>query len=111
MANINEICPPYVGDARVRLSLYSTPEFVEIPRAEQTVDIAVDYSGTGDSGPMLPLDLVIAGPTEGASQFRTFEKFAPELVVFVPTEPGKYTVTLTERHHNQWRGTLEIDVQ
>lgn len=110
MANLDELCPPYVGEARLALALRTGETGSEIPRAGQVVDVTVSYADTIDSGGvMLPLDLHVASP-DGRDQRRVYRRLVPSIVSFVPRAPGRHVVTLRERHHNRWVGTLVIDV-
>ena len=108
MADVAELCPAYVGERRIALALRSFGEFQEVPRVGQVVDVSVNYADAEPQGIVLPIDLIVAGP--GDRQRRTFSRFAPASVSFIPRSVGRYVVTLGERHHNRWFGSLEVTV-
>jgi hypothetical protein len=106
LADIDELCPDYVGDERITLNLRA----LEIPRVGQTVDVVAAYTKAAPEGVLLPLELLIVGPTEAANQFRIYRRFAPPLIVWIPRATGRHVVTLRERYHNRWFGSLEVSV-
>jgi hypothetical protein len=111
MTSAAEICPDYVGDRRISLSLRATGDIQEIPRVGQLVDLVAAYDDAEEGGGIvLPLELVISGPTLAGRQIRLYRRFAPTTIVFIPRERGRHVVTLRERYHNRWFGSLEVIV-
>lgn len=108
MAVVDEISPSTCGEDRIGLTLsQSTPK----PTAFEGVVIEIDYDRCAPEGVMLPLELVIVGPSGVATyQRRVFRRFAPIDVAFRPREGGPHLVRLGEAHHNRWYGALTLDV-
>ena len=105
--SLDEICPPYVGEARLVLQLQSTGTV----RAFEHASILVDYSATAPEGVVLPLELLIQGPSPQSYARRVFLRSRPTALIFTPREGGAHLLTLREFAHNRWWGRLVVDVQ
>ena len=104
---IDEICPTYVGEQRIRML---ANENSLRPRAFVALTIDVDYSACLPQGVVLPLELTIVAPT--AQNFRrlVYTRAAPSQISFQPREGGKHVIRLGEVGHNRWFGYIEIEV-
>jgi hypothetical protein len=108
MADIETICPSYVGEPLIVLSLRDK---LTVPRAYQLVELAVDYAALAAyGGAVLPLDFTVTPPTFSERERRVFTRFVPKSIIFMPTEPGPHQVTLVERFHNRIAGRLTVNV-
>jgi hypothetical protein len=108
MADLDRVCPPYVESELITLRLRDA---LAVPRVSGLVDLAVDYSGAAPyGGVVLPLGLIITGPTVASEQRREFRRFLPTSIVWTPTAAGRYTVSIHERYHNRLRGSLIVNV-
>lgn len=105
---IDELSPREYGEQRFTLALSeSTPT----PQVFQPVILTVDYSLCDPEGIVLPLQLVITGPSGAATQREhIFRRGAPAEITFTPLEGGSILVRLAEMFHNRWWGALELDV-
>jgi len=117
MSFVDRYCPDFVGARKLSLSL--APELPE-PKAGRVAILDVDYSATFEAqeldgveyeqGPVYPLVAIISGPTPSLVQRIDYTDSVPDRVVFVPKEPGRHTVLLSEAGHNHWFGTASFDV-
>jgi hypothetical protein len=107
LADLDELCPPFVGEERISLSV--APD--AIIRAHANLDVFVSYGAVGPSGLVLPLDLILAPPTVDNRTVRTFRRFVPQSLVVRIDEPGTHLLILRERFHNRWWGRLTITAQ
>src|SRR5262245_19613553 len=104
---IDELCPDYVGERRLALSLASLDS---PPRAFAAIELVVDYTAALPDGIVLPLELTIASPSPSNFVRRHFLRSRPSSLAFIPQEGGRHLVRLTEVAHNRWWGALTIDV-
>jgi hypothetical protein len=104
---IDEICPTYVGEKRLVLSLASDSLS---PRAFNPINVLVDYSACEPEGLVPPLELTIIAPTASNFQRARFLRTTPETISFRPREGGRHVVRFGEVGHNRWFGYIEIDV-
>jgi len=108
MANTqDELCPDYVGDARITLNLNDA---LATNRARSTILVDVDYDDCDPQGVVLPLVLTISTERGTTFERRVFRRKAPTQIGFVPREGGNYTVRLVEFAHNRWFGSLVVPV-
>lgn len=107
MSLLDEICPSYVGEDRLRLTLADAHDPLI---AFRPVLINVDYSRALPEGIMLPLELTVTAPSEVNSTRMLFRRFAPQQVAFTPREGGSFLVRVAELFHNKWWGTLVLDI-
>lgn len=105
--NIDELSPAYIGEDKIGLSLdvSTTPAL-----AMKAVQVNVDYTDA-EGGVALPLDMIVQGPTEDGYIERTFRRFRPNTLSFVPATAGEHLVLLREQAHNRWVGRLRVTVQ
>lgn len=104
---LDELSPAYYGEQRLRLTL-SDPE--QRLQAFTPVVIAVDYSAALPAGIVLPLEFTVTGPSSSSAVHKTFRRFAPAELAFVPREGGSFLVKLSEADHNLWYGVLVIEI-
>lgn len=105
--NIDQLSPATIGEDKIALSLDASTNPATALRA---VQVNVDYSAAGEAGIALPLDLIVQGPTEDGYIERTFRRFKPSTISFVPLAAGEHLVLLREQAHNRWVGRLRINV-
>jgi hypothetical protein len=105
--NIDELSPATIGEDKIVLVLDSS---TDPATALKAVQVNVDYSATGNAGIALPLDMIVQGPTEESYIERTFRRFKPNTLSFVPIAAGEYLVLLREQAHNRWVGRLRLTV-
>jgi hypothetical protein len=104
---LEELSPSYVGAKAISLSLVDplTPL-----RAFSTIRIAVDYSDCLPSGIVLPLVLLVVGPSSTSFRRDVFHRVSPSEVAFRPVEGGVFGVTLKELAHNHFWGHLSLEI-
>lgn len=105
-AALDELSPLYLGEDRIVLSLMSGLT----PRAFRSIIIDVDYAAADPQGVVLPLKLIVQGPSSGSYQTRIFSRVAPARLAFMPREGGSHLVVLREVAHNRWFGRLRFTV-
>jgi hypothetical protein len=104
---LDDICPSYVGEDRLRLTLADPNDPLTAFRA---VLIDVDYSRALPDGVMLPLEFTVAAPSEVNNTRMLFRRFAPRQIAFTPREGGSFLVRLGELYHNKWWGSLVLEI-
>ncbi len=105
--NIDQLSPAYIGEDKITLELDPS---TSSPRVFQSVQVNVDYSPADPSGVVLPLELIVQGPTKASFIEKVFRKFAPENISFKPIAAGEHLILLREVAHNRWVGRLRIQV-
>lgn len=105
--SLDEICPSYIGEDRLVLQL----QVIGAVRAFEQTAISVDYSATAPEGVVLPLELIIQGPSPQSYVRRVFTRSRPNTLIFTPREGGSHLVTLREFAHNKWWGRLVVSVE
>lgn len=106
MSIVDEISPRELGEDRIDLQVTTTA-----PMALNLVSVSVDYSRADPEGVVLPLLMIVVGPSGIVTrQQRFFQRFAPTTLTFRPIEGGRTLVTLAELYHNRWFGRLVFDV-
>jgi hypothetical protein len=104
----DELAPMYVGSEALSLSLADP---LATLRAFSPIEVAVDYSGAGDGGVALPLEMLVTGPSSTSFVRKVFWRTTPSLLTFTPQEGGNFLVLLREVGHNKLRGKLAIVVE
>lgn len=107
MALVDEISPAYVGEDRIRLTLANREQVL---RAFVPVVVAVDYSACAPEGVTRPLEMSV---TDGSGRLlvrQAFRRFDPAELAFTPREGGSHLVRLAEQFHNQWWGSLVLQI-
>lgn len=108
MPTIDQICPTYVGEDRLVLSLSRN---TLTPRAFAVIDVAIDYSATDTGGGVvLPIEVTVTAPSPVNFVKKIYRAARPTLFTFIPREGGVHLVRVRETAHNQWFGVLEINV-
>jgi hypothetical protein len=108
MSFLEEICPSYVGEDRLRLTL-ADPDDLLI--AFRPVLVSVDYDRALPEGVMLPLELTITAPSEVNNVRVVYARYAPPgQLAFTPREGGSHLVRLAELFHNRWWGSLVLEI-
>lgn len=98
-----------MGSARIRLEL--APELINSPiLAFSIVIINVSYDDCAPAGIVLPLELTITAPSPEGYVRKEYTRTKPRTIFFRPDEGGTYLVRLAEQAHNEWHGTLKVDV-
>lgn len=105
--NIDDLSPATIGEDKIALTVDPS---TDPPTALRAVQINVDYAATEPFGVALPLDMIVQGPTEDSYVERTFRRFKPTTLSFVPLAAGEHLVLLRETAHNRWIGRLRITV-
>jgi hypothetical protein len=106
-SRIDEICPPYVKARRLTLELTAAKTN---PTAHKSLLVNVTYDQTSPQGVMVPLVMVVQGPSQRSYQERVFRGRPPTQLVVTPREGGKHLVSLRELYHNRWWGAVEFEV-
>jgi hypothetical protein len=107
MSFLDDICPSYVGEDRLRLTL-SDPN--ELLVAFRPVLVTIDYDRALPEGVMLPLEFTVTAPSEVNSTRMIFRRFAPNQLAFTPREGGSFLIRLSETFHNKWWGSLVLEI-
>jgi hypothetical protein len=103
---LDEICPPYYAEDRIDLSLSSTARI----RARDRVAISVSYTRTATEGLVLPLEMIVQGPSEQSYLRRIYRRIRPQMLLLTPKEGGPHLVVLREYGHNKWWGSISFEV-
>jgi hypothetical protein len=103
----DEICPPYIGEQRFTLSLVSTAAIQAFSRQQLTID----YSGAEPDGVVLPLEMIVQGPSRSSYQRRVYSRAKPTSLFITPREGGPHLVLLREFAHNKWWGRVTLNVE
>jgi hypothetical protein len=104
---IEEICPEYIGEERITLSLDPSIS----PRAFQSLLLEIDYSLCDpEGGAVLPLELLVQGPSPSSFRRRVITRSRPAEIVVTPREGGRHLVVLREMAHNRFHGKIAFDV-
>lgn len=105
-ASHDAICPPYIGEKRFVLSLLTDGTI----RAFAQMRIGVDYSACFPEGTMLPLEMIVQGPSQQSYVRRVYSRARPTALLVTPKEGGSHLVTLREFAHNKYWGSLVVNV-
>ncbi len=105
MPTPDDLCPSYVGDQRIRITL---APWAPAPIALTPVVIAVDYSRAAPQGLCFPLVFTVAAPSSPTLVRRLIRRVRPSALAFTPREGGRHLVRLGELAHNKWWGSLVI---
>lgn len=105
--NIEELSPATIGEDKIALTVDPS---TSPPTALKALQINVDYSACEPAGVALPLDMIVQGPTEASYIERTYRRYKPLTLNFIPFEAGVYLVLLREVAHNRWVGRLRVTV-
>lgn len=104
--SLEEICPSYVGEDRLVLSLLTEGTI----RAFSQARIGVSYAATAPEGTMLPLEMIIQGPSQQSYVRRVYSRTRPTTLLVTPREGGPHLVLLREFGHNRWWGRVSFNV-
>jgi hypothetical protein len=107
MSFLDEISPSYYGEDRIRVTLTDSDQLLQ---TFTPVLISVDYSATLPEGVVLPLEFTVTGPSGEQVTRTVFRRFQPSGLTFLPREGGSHLVRLAEQFHNQWFGSLTLDI-
>lgn len=107
-ATIDIICPDTVGDEKISMQLDADNP---TPLAHVPFAVDVDYSGVGNVGISLPIEMIFQGPVAGQLQRRVFKHSAPSSLLLTAQSGGRHLVLLREMFHNRWQGQLFVDVE
>lgn len=105
-AQLDEISPLYLGEDRIDLAVAVGSEL----RAYRSVVLTVDYERAEPEGVMLPLEMIVQGPSQGSYQRRVFSRLAPGALAFMAREGGSHLIILREVAHNRWFGRLVVSL-
>lgn len=105
MSFVDDICPRYVGEDRLRLTLTDPDQRLA---AFVPVLVSVDYDRALPEGIVLPLEMSVTGPSGDTTHRMIYRRFAPTEVVFTPRQGGSHLVRLGEQWHNLWWGCLPL---
>jgi len=105
MDALAELCPMFVGSKAITLSLQDP---LSTLRAFSPVFIDVDYSGAGDVGVRLPLELMVT--SKGTFTRTYYRRVLPDEIVITPKEGGPHLVVLREMGHHRLLGRLTFEV-
>lgn len=98
----------FVGAAAFTLSLNDPNAIIN---AFDVVRVNIDYTAANPEGAVLPLELKVTSPSDENFQRTFFRRVLPDAIFFKPVEGGPHTVALREVGHNQWVGSITVDVQ
>jgi hypothetical protein len=104
--SLDEICPPYYGEDRLDLSLTTQGRV----RAFTQTSIAVSYARTLPEGVLLPLEMIVQGPSAQSYVRRVYSRSRPTTLFFTPKEGGSHLILLREFAHNRWWGRVAVTV-
>jgi len=103
----DELCSMTVGAAGFVLAL-SDARITQ--RARTAVSVTVNYDACEPEDAVLPLELIITGPSPSSFKRRIFRRALPSAFDFTPVEGGTHQVMLRETWHNRWIGVLSVNV-
>lgn len=104
---LEELSPGYYGEPRLRLTLSQPSQRLQ---AFTPVVVAVDYGAALPEGVVLPLEFTVTGPSASSAVRKTFRRFAPGELAFVPREGGSFLVRLCEVDHDLYFGVLVLEI-
>jgi hypothetical protein len=126
--SMDDLSPDYLGEDRIELTLnerivaanmvvpgntsYTTPVQPPPPdlRAFNLVTVFVYYDECLPEGVVLPLEMIVRGPSDGSYQRRIYSRIVPPILTFKPREGGPHFIMLREVAHNRWWGRININV-
>lgn len=105
---IDEICPSYVGEARIKITLGKDQN----PRALAPVLVLLDYSACEETGGIvLPLEIFVRAPTPVNCERSVIRSGTPPIMrLFTPREGGMHFFVVREMFHNNYWGSIRVDV-
>jgi hypothetical protein len=105
---IDEICPAYVGENRITITLAAEQN----PRAFSPVRLLLDFSKCEEEGGIVPpLEVYVGAPSPAQCEARTISSTSPPTEIsFVPKQGGPHIVTVREVFHNRWWGSVVVQV-
>lgn len=103
---IDEICPPYVGEDRIVVTIDPDAN----PRAFSPFVVKIDYSACDPEGVVPPIEVFLRAPSDANCERRIHRSSRPETAEFKPREGGLHLVLVRELHHNRWWGRLRVMV-
>lgn len=108
MSVLDELCPDYYEAKRIKLT--PADPLVRV-RARSPMRVLVDYAACEPQGVVLPLEMLITGPSGEKSFVRHIDRrIVRTSITWTPREGGKHTLVLREVGHNRWWGRLDVDV-
>jgi hypothetical protein len=110
MAEVNaieELSPSYLGETRIALSCTTEASLL---LAHHPIQVNVDVTAAIPDGVVLPLELIVQGPSPSSYQRKVFSRTVPVAIVFTPREGGLHMVRLAEVAHNKWWGSTKIAI-
>lgn len=106
---LEELAPAGLRAPKIALALVDPRD---VPRAFTPVLITVSYAGlAGDGGAVLPLELLVKGPSLASLRQHVFRRVLPSQITIQPREGGSFLVLLREVGHNQHYGQLVVEVE
>lgn len=106
MAQLEDVCPSYVGARNILLALAKP---LDVILAHRPVVVTVDIQEEAlVSGLMLPLELRIVAPSAANSRQHFYTRKIPRQFAFTPREGGQHLVLLREVSHNRFCGSLIV---
>jgi hypothetical protein len=105
---IDEICPEYVEEERIALTLDANA----VLKAFTPISVHVDDSACAEVGGLIPpLEVAIRTPSPGGWERRILRSVPSSWIVsFTPVEGGTHFVLVRELFHNRLWGKLRIHV-
>jgi hypothetical protein len=104
---LNELAPDYLQQKIIGVSPANP---LESPEARKPTTLVIDASGTLPNGLMLPIEVLVTGPSDRSFERKVFTRSIPSSFTFTPKEGGRFTVVVREVAHNLWWGSTELAV-
>lgn len=104
---LDELVPDYLQQPLIKLTP-SDP--LSQPQARRPTTVLVDASACLPAGLMLPIEILVTGPSPKSFLRKLDERFIRQSFTFTPREGGRFTVVVREVAHNLWWGSLDLDV-
>lgn len=105
---LDELSPSYLGERRIDLTVDPS---VTLLGANRSILVNVDYSRTLPEDVLLPLILIVQGPSAASYRRREIRRAKIDSFAFRPIEGGPHLVLLREAAHNRWYGRLRLTVE
>jgi hypothetical protein len=104
---IEELSPTYLGETRIVLSCLTEESRV---LAHHPIEVSIDVTEALPEGLVLPLELIVQGPSVGSHQRKVFSRTVPSTIIFTPREGGLHLIKIAELGHNKWWGSTKIAI-
>ncbi len=106
MAQLEDVCPAYVGASNIVLAL-KKPLAVVLAHRPTLITVELQDEALV-SGLVLPLELQIIAPSPANFRRHFYTRSVPQQFAFTPREGGRHLLQLREVAHNRWCGSILV---